>query len=131
MTCANAMFDVRPCRLGDVSHVSRLLKASWHVTYDSIIGERVALQRGRRVYSPVNLAMWIALSRLSSHSMKMLIATRGDVAVGLAMARIDASELVLYMLYVDPERKGQGIGSALLQAVADSCAGARPFGSRY
>jgi len=126
MACSRAMFDVRPCRLGDVTHIRRLLKASWHGTYDSIIGERVALQRGRRVYSTVNLVIWIAQSRLPSHATKMLIATQGNIAVGVAMARIDdASEIVLYMLHVDPERKGQRIGSALLQAVAGSYAGAK------
>ena len=121
MTGSNAAFDTRPCRLGDVPHVSRLLKASWHATYDSILGERMALQRGRPVYSPVNLAIWIAHSRLSSLAMKVLVASRGDMVVGLAMAQIDGSEIVLSALYVDPERKG----SALLRAVTDCFAEAK------
>jgi ribosomal protein S18 acetylase RimI-like enzyme len=88
------------------------------------MGERAALQRGQREYSTVNLAMRIALSRWSST--KILIATQGDMAVGYAMARVDhASEIVLYMLYVYPERKSQGIGSALLRAIVDSYAGAK------
>jgi ribosomal protein S18 acetylase RimI-like enzyme len=114
------MFDVRPCRLADIQTVSRLLKASWHATYDAILGERLALRRGRQVYSTVNLAIWIALSRLSSRPMKIRIATRGDRAVGIAMARKEGPGIVLYMLYVDPEQKGQGIGSALLQVVTAS-----------
>jgi ribosomal protein S18 acetylase RimI-like enzyme len=119
------MFSVRPCRFGDVSNISRLLKVSWHATYDSMLGERLALQRGRGVYSVVNLVVWVAQSRLSSRRARMLIATKGDMAVGVAMAQIDASEIILWMLHVDPERKGQGIGSALLQAVADSYAEAK------
>jgi ribosomal protein S18 acetylase RimI-like enzyme len=110
--------------LGDIGPISGLLKASWHATYDSILGERVALRRGRPVYSAVSLAIWIARSG-APRPMRMLVATRGDVAVGMAMAQIEGSEIVLFMLYVDPERKGQGAGSALLQAVADSYAEAR------
>jgi ribosomal protein S18 acetylase RimI-like enzyme len=55
----------------------------------------------------------------------MLLATRGDAAVGMAMAQIDGSEIVLWMLYVDPGQKGQGIGPALLRAVAGSYSEAR------
>jgi ribosomal protein S18 acetylase RimI-like enzyme len=122
---ALSAIEVRPCRLLDVARVSRLLKASWHATYDSMLGERLALRRGQSVYSTANLTISIARSIVSPHAMKMLIATRGDVTVGLAMAHIDGSEIVLNMLYVDPERKGQGIGLALLQAVIDSYSGAK------
>jgi ribosomal protein S18 acetylase RimI-like enzyme len=125
MVDSNAMVGVRPCRLGDVPSISRLLKVSWHATYDSMVGQRAALKLGRVVYSTGNLAIWIAQSRWSPRFRKMLVATRGDMAVGFAMARIDASEIVLWMLYVDPERKGQGIGSALLRTVADSYAEAK------
>jgi ribosomal protein S18 acetylase RimI-like enzyme len=57
--------------------------------------------------------------------MRMLVATRGDVAAGMAMARVEDSEIVLLMLYVDPEQKRQGTGSALMQAVIDSYAAAK------
>lgn len=125
MACSNAIVGVRPCRMGDVSRVRRLLKASWHAAYDPILGERLALKRGQLAYSPINLAIWIAQSRWSPQARKMLIATRGDMAVGLAMAQIDAPEIVLWMLYVDPEWKGQGIGSTLLHTVVGSFAETR------
>jgi ribosomal protein S18 acetylase RimI-like enzyme len=48
----------------------------------------------------------------------MLVASHERVAVGLAMAQLDAeaSEIVLYTLYVHPQWQRQGVGSALLQA---------------
>jgi ribosomal protein S18 acetylase RimI-like enzyme len=122
MTCSDATFDVRPCRWGDVVHVSRMLKASWHATYDSILGERLALERGRAAYSTGFLKAWVVQSKLSPRSTRMLIASQGGMAVGLAIAQINASEIVLHMLYMDPARKGQGIGSALLQAIIGSYA---------
>jgi ribosomal protein S18 acetylase RimI-like enzyme len=125
MTCASTGPDVRPCRLGDVSRVSRVLRASWHATYDPILGERMARERGRRVYSAASLAMWIAQSRWSHRSTIMPVATRGDMLVGVAMAQLDASEVVLWMLYVQPEWKGQGIGSGLLRAVTGSYTAAK------
>jgi ribosomal protein S18 acetylase RimI-like enzyme len=50
---------------------------------------------------------------------KILVAVRHGALVGLAMGQLDDTEIVLYMLYVHPERKGQRIGSALLQAIME------------
>jgi ribosomal protein S18 acetylase RimI-like enzyme len=64
--------------------------------------------------------MWIALSRLPNR-WRMLVANRDGAAVGCAFAELaEDQEIVLYMLYVDPGCKGQGIGSALLDAIAAS-----------
>jgi ribosomal protein S18 acetylase RimI-like enzyme len=125
MTCSDATFDVRPCRWRDVANASRMLKASWHATYDSILGERLAVERGRWAYSTGPLKGWVVQSKLSPHSTRMLIATQDGMAAGLATAQLDASGIVLWMLYVDPERKGKGIGTALLQAAIDGFAGAK------
>jgi len=125
MACSNPMFEVRPCRWGDVANVSRMLKASWHATYDPILGERLALERGRWAYSTGPLKGWVVQSKLSPRSTRMLIATQDGTAAGLATAQLDASEILLSMLYVNPELKGNGIGTALLQAAIDGFAGAK------
>jgi ribosomal protein S18 acetylase RimI-like enzyme len=66
------------------------------------------------------LVVWIALSGLPN-KWRMLVANRDGVAVGCALAELaEEQEIVLYMLYVDPNCKGQGIGSALLDATAAS-----------
>src|SRR5581483_2981575 len=117
-TSANGISQVRPCGLRDVSAVSRLLKASWHSAHDHIIGRHRAIRLGRRVYSKFNLGILIARSKLFPHAAKMFAAVRGQEVAGFAMAQLDGErEIVLYMLYVHPELKGQGIGSELLRAV--------------
>jgi ribosomal protein S18 acetylase RimI-like enzyme len=118
--------EVRACRLRDVAAIRALLQASWHDTNDGILGQPLAAQIGRRVYSRLNLAVWIARSLVGARKWHMLIADHGGAAVGCAMAEIDdKAEIILYMLYVHPGWKGRGIGSALLHAVAASYAGAR------
>ena len=47
----------------------------------------------------------------------MLVAMQDGVAVGYAMAQLDGAEIVLYLLYIHPQWKGRGIGSALLDAI--------------
>lgn len=64
--------------------------------------------------------VWIALSSWSK-TRRMLVANRDGVTVGYALAELaEDQEIVLYMLYVDPNCKSQGIGSALLDATATS-----------
>lgn len=107
---------VRRCQIGDVSPVGDLLKVCWHSTYDQMLGESQTTLLGRRAYSKFNLGLLIAQSLVSRASI-VLVATEGDAPVGYAMAQRDGAEIILYGLYVHPEWKSQGIGSALLDAV--------------
>ena len=109
-------FAVRRCQVRDVLRLSDLLKVCWHSTYDQILGQRQAIRSGRRAYSKFNLGLLIAQS-LVSRASTVLVATEDHIPVGYAMAqRDDAAEIVLYGLYVHPEWKGKGVGSALLDA---------------
>jgi ribosomal protein S18 acetylase RimI-like enzyme len=112
------VYEVRPCGLGDLISARTLLRASFHHAHDRIIGEEHANRVDRRVFSYVNLAAATVYAMLPGPA-KMFVATRDGCVRGLAMAVRDREEpeAVLYMLYVDPEWKGQGVGSALLQAV--------------
>ena len=116
MTRPNRPFVVRPCRLGDVTGISGVLKASWHAAHDHILGQRQSSIAGQRLYSRLNLAIFIAQSILWPRASTILVATRDGDAVGYAMAQRDAAEIVLYTLYVHPDWQGRGIGSALLDA---------------
>lgn len=80
------------------------------------MGEEIARQRAQLVFSNFAIATYIVFSRLR-HDMSMLVASANDVPEGVAYARLEAGKIVLYLLYVDPERQGHGIGSSLLQAV--------------
>ncbi len=108
---------VRRCQMRDVSPVGDLLKVCWHSTYDQMLGESHAIRWGQRAYSKFSLGLLIAQSLVSRASI-VLVAAEGDVPVGYAMAQRDgAAEIILYGLYVHPEWKGKGVGSALLDTV--------------
>lgn len=107
---------IRRCRLRDVSRLRVLAKVCWHSTYDRILGQSQAALIGRRVYSTFNIGRWTVQSLLSRAS-TVVVAARGDVLLGFAMAQRDGSEIILYSLYVHPDRQGKGIGAALLEAV--------------
>jgi ribosomal protein S18 acetylase RimI-like enzyme len=118
MTSPARDFVVRRCTMRDLSGVHTVLKASWHSAYDSILGPQRATEVGRRYYSKLNLWMFAACS-ISRSDTLLLVATRGQATVGYAVAQRDdaSAEIVLYMLYVHPECKALGIGSALVDAV--------------
>lgn len=116
---------VRRCQIGDVSPVGDLLKICWHSTYDPMLGESQAIHLGRRAYAKFSLGLLIAQS-LVSRAPIVLVAAEGDILVGYAMAQRDGeAAIILYGLYVHPEWKGKGIGSALLAAVIADCPGAQ------
>ena len=116
MQNSNSAFVVRRCRPHDIAGLSRLLKVCWHATYDRMLGEHRAVQAGRHLHSKFNLGLWIAWSLISRNS-TVLVATHDGLPVGHAMGQRDGAEVILYSLYVHPDWQGQGIGSALLDAV--------------
>lgn len=125
MTSPREAFVLRRCRLRDVAVVADLLKLCWHATYDPILGEAQAGEFGQRAYSKFNLGAMIARS-LMSRELIVLVAIADHVPVGYAGAqRDDASEIILYGLYVHPGLKGRGIGSALLESVIAGYPGAK------
>ena len=103
---------IRPATPDDISEVRNLLVATWHDTYDSLIGvERVTETTNR----------WHALDVLATQAAgpnaSFLVATRNGQIVGHAFAvEQDANVLLLSRLYVLPGRQRQGIGEGLLQA---------------
>src|ERR1700752_986602 len=114
MTSPSEAFVLRRCQLRDVAPVADLLKLCWHGTYDPILGEAQAGAFGQRVYSKFNLGAMIARS-LMSRELMVLVAIADYLPVGYAVAQRDgATEIILYGLYVHPNWKGRGVGSALL-----------------
>jgi ribosomal protein S18 acetylase RimI-like enzyme len=110
-------FVVRHARLRDVPCICDLLQICWHSTYDPILGRLQAERRGRYAYSKRYWAVSLALSALAVRKLTVLVAMHDSIAVGNATAQRDGAEVILYGLYVHPDWKRQGVGSALLEAV--------------
>jgi ribosomal protein S18 acetylase RimI-like enzyme len=102
---------VRPCRLGDVREVARMLKVSWHRVYDPILGVKRATRHGKWLYSPSILFLLLLLN--AKHH--QFTAVQNGELIGYAMVYPEAEGgILLAALYVHPDKFGQGAGSALL-----------------
>jgi len=106
---------IRAAAVGDLGDVARLLAATWHDTYDALLGvERVAVTT-RSWHAPEVLAKQAVLPNAS-----FLVAFRGGVLAGHAFAREQGEgDLLLSRLYVLPAHQRRGVGDALLAAVVE------------
>ena len=103
---------IRPATSDDVGQVRNLLVATWHDTYDSLLGVE-------RVTETTN--QWHALDVLEAQAARpnasFLVASQNGEVVGHAFAvEQDGDVLLLSRLYVLPNRQRHGIGEKLLQA---------------
>lgn len=115
MTMPARDVTVRRCQLRDVRALQNLVEASWHAANDPILGHEAAATFGRHVYSSFTLAMYVIYAWLFPRTWVTLVATVDDAPLGFSLLQRDGDEVILYMLYVHPERKGEGIGTALLE----------------
>ena len=103
---------IRPATSEDIGQVRNLLVATWHDTYDSLLGvERVT----------ETTSQWHALDVLAAQAARpntsFLVASQFGEIVGHAFAvEQDGDVLLLSRLYVLPNRQRQGIGEGLLRA---------------
>lgn len=103
---------IRPATSDDIGEVRNLLVATWHDTYDSLLGvERVTETTNR----------WHALEVLATQAARpnasFLVASQNGKVVGHAFAvEQDGDVLLLSRLYILPTRQRQGIGEGLLRA---------------
>jgi ribosomal protein S18 acetylase RimI-like enzyme len=118
-----ATCDVRPARLGDYRSAARMLERTWMTTYAEMIGVERARRFGRPAYRRTDLLVSHfarRLGRMPGHA--ALVARLDGRMVGYATYSEDPDgAAVLWMLYVDPERQGSGVGTQLLQAIVARC----------
>ena len=109
---ADRQIMIRPAMPDDIGEVRKLLVATWHDTYDSLLGVE-------RVTETTN--QWHALDVLATQAAhpnaSFLVASQGGKMVGHTFAvEQDGDVLLLSRLYVLPTRQRQGIGGGLLRA---------------
>ena len=111
----SSSFDIRHADAKDAEALSAMLIATWHATYDDLIGKSEVDAITARWHAPGVLAQQIA-----DDSSLNLLACKGDSIVGHANAVPDADTVQLNRLYVHPDFHGSGVGSALLTHVIES-----------
>ncbi|MCC5976439.1 MAG: GNAT family N-acetyltransferase [Salinarimonas sp.] len=105
------MSVIRPVEPRDIAAVREALVASWHATYDPILGPQRARALTDAWHAPQTLAGEIDLPDGA-----FLLAEDAGRVVGSAFARIDdAGGVCLRRLYLLPEAQGTGLGTRLLE----------------
>ena len=103
------MLAIRDVEPRDVALVRRLLVATWHATYDSILGRGKVTEITDSWHSLDNLGRQIGVPGTA-----FLVAERGREVIATSHAAIDGEALTLRRLYVLPAEQRRGIGQALL-----------------
>lgn len=115
---------VRPAVPGDAAAVRSVADRAWWATYPGVLSADTIRDAVADLYDEAFLRQVIE----GRDDILFLVAedepTAGgdpDLVIGFATARQTwADEVELHTLYVDPDRWGEGTGTALLEAVAES-----------
>ncbi|HEX8167488.1 MAG TPA: GNAT family N-acetyltransferase [Beijerinckiaceae bacterium] len=111
----SALVVVRPATRADLPAVQRLLRETWHDSYDALVGpEQVAAVSGAW-HGPEALAHGLGRPR---HL--FLVADAADGLAGTISATLHDDALVVDRLYVRPPLQRRGVGRALLHAAGAS-----------
>lgn len=105
------MTIIRPVEARDLPAVREALVASWHATYDAILGADKVRALTDAWHSPQTLAGQVGLP-----DAVFLLAEREGRVLGSAFAHVDdAGAACLRRLYLVPEAQGGGLGRRLLE----------------
>ena len=99
--------------------------ATWHGTYDGIIGREAVEERVAEWYDPETVRGYFEDEEFGAY-----VATRDGDVVGYAYSRPAGETGVWYLpaVYVHPDAQGEGFGSALLARVERDARGGRRLG---
>lgn len=112
---------IRPAENKDLPAVQALVNASWRATYAGAIpDDRMAGILERRH------ALDLFGRQLASEGGIFLIAEDNGIIVGHAYAQQQSDDLYLDRLHIAPHRKGQGIGSMLMDEIFSAARDGRP-----
>jgi GNAT superfamily N-acetyltransferase len=103
------MEGVRPATESDVPRLIELARA---------FRAEVSAQKGGRTWLSESGADVVFREILAEPSTRVLVGLIDDVDVGYALVRHDGDVARLDELYVEPEARGVGVGSILLEAAA-------------
>jgi ribosomal protein S18 acetylase RimI-like enzyme len=106
--------EVRAAVDGDVPEIRLVAERAWSTDYPDIISRESVAAGVHEWYDAAMIGP--AVDRADS---VVLVADVDDAVVGFAHAVVSEDVGNILRLYVDPDHRGQGVGSELLSAVTD------------
>ena len=138
------MFAIRTAEVGDAPAIAAIGRVAFRAVHDAVIGPEAAASVVELTYSIEALTACITLCA-GAEDAHFLVADEGDRVIGYLHYDCEGPQAELHRIYVDPDRKRAGIGSALLRElntrlkpgtsyvllVAEQNTGARAFYERH
>ncbi len=103
--------NVREATDDDVPSIQRVAERSWEHDYPGILSRETLVEGVHEWYSDGRLGDELAKS--DSH---LLVAERNGAVAGFVHAVLAGDEGDVLRVYVDPDHRGEAVGSALLEA---------------
>jgi ribosomal protein S18 acetylase RimI-like enzyme len=107
---------IRSADAGDVDAIRGIAHCSWERDYPGIANRETIDDRVEEWYGNDRMR-----SAVADPGTVVLVADAGDEVVGFAHAAVSTETWTgsILRLYVDPDRRGEGVGSELLDATID------------
>lgn len=106
--------EIRTATPDDVGAIQTVAERSWTTDYPDIVSRETADEGVHEWYSDERVR-----EEIDRPDADVLVATVDDDVVGFVHAVWTGEEGDVLRVYVDPERRGDGIGSALLETAVD------------
>lgn len=107
--------EIRPARLEDMDAIIEVCSLAWLETYEDLHSRDYIDQVIQEYYGPDRLEK--DLTDLSDAWLGYWVAVKNDRVIGCIGGGLDQdNQAHIYVFYVHPDYKRQGIGSSLLQA---------------
>ena len=106
--------ELRPATEADTEAIRRVALRTWRATYDGLLDETTIKETVADWYADEALA-----SALDSPGTAFVVATEDDEIIGFCHGVCQDDEGYVLRLYVDPDRQGRGIGTALHERLRD------------
>lgn len=103
--------EIREASRADLPAIQAVAETSWEVDYPDVLSRESAVEGAHEWYSRERME-----SELHGASSLLLVAERDGRVVGFVHAAWSGDEGDVMRVYVDPDERGEGVGSALLES---------------